>query len=56
MGTPPTLESPTPDYFELLGYPETEYVARTLFGMVWMNVAAAAYLVMLYLGLALCRR
>ena len=39
------LAAVTEDYAKKLGYPASEYVSRTLFGMIWMNVAAALYLV-----------
>ena len=39
------LGTVTQDYAEKLGYPVSEYVSRTLFGMVWMNVATALFLV-----------
>lgn len=39
------FETVTPDYAERLGYPVSEYVSRTQFGMIWMSVATGLYLV-----------
>ena len=36
---------PTPEYFEALGYPETEYIERIRFGALWTGQATAAYVI-----------
>ena len=39
------LDAPTSEYFDALGYPETEYVERIRFGSLWTGQATAAYLI-----------
>ena len=39
------LDAPTPEYFDALGYPETEYIERIRFGSLWTGQATAAYVI-----------
>ncbi len=42
------LDSPTPEYFEQLGYPADEYGDRDRFGLLWMSIATNMYVTLVF--------